>query len=290
MPATIRGSTRRSDGSAAIADLGDGSRSRRAHRLARETPASVAVWQHSATVSRVSELRLRAAARRRRSTTGCGIVDGLHGRNNVEITSVARYTVAIIRARVFQQSVPFLTMRRRLAAATLTLLFLPIAAVPDDDADDAQSLEIFGWVERVELLDGQLSVKAKLDTGAATSSLDTSSIERFERDGKRWVRFVVVDPENDESIELEKRIMRNVRIVQHDGEHQRLPVVMLDVCFGPVRKEVEFSLINRSNFIYPVLLGRSALENVALIDPSETFLNYPDCEDAGSDDNESDAE
>lgn len=217
------------------------------------------------------------------------MVDGLRGRNNVEITSVARYTVAIIRARVFQQSVPFLTMRRRLAAATLTLLFLPIAAVPDD-ADDAQSLEIFGWVERVELLDGQLSVKAKLDTGAATSSLDASSIERFERDGKRWVRFVVVDPENDESIELEKRIVRNVRIVQHDGEHQRRPVVMLDVCFGPVRKEVEFSLINRSNFIYPVLLGRSALENVALIDPSETFLNYPDCEDAGSDDNESDAE
>lgn len=179
-------------------------------------------------------------------------------------------------------------MRRRLAAAALSLLCLPIAAL-SNDSRDARSLEIFGWVERVELLDGELSVKAKLDTGAATSSLDAASIERFQRDGKRWVRFVVVDPETDESFELERRVVRNVRIVQHRGEHQRRPVVMLDVCFGPVRKEVEFSLINRSNFIYPVLLGRSALEGTALVDPSDTFVNYPDCDDAGSDDNESDA-
>jgi len=178
-------------------------------------------------------------------------------------------------------------MRRRFAA--VLLLLAPLAAAPAETSN-GRALEIFGWVERVELLDGELSVKAKLDTGAVTSSLDAASIERFERDGKRWVRFTVVDPESGESLELERPIVRYARIVQHSGEHQRRPIVILDVCFGPFRREVEFSLVNRSNFIYPVLLGRSALEGAAIVDPSETFLNYPACEDASSDAPDSAAE
>jgi len=161
-------------------------------------------------------------------------------------------------------------------------LFLPVALalapfpiLADEDLKPA--LEIFGWVERVELMDGDLSVKAKLDTGAATSSLDATNIERFRRDGQRWVRFTVTDPETDDQIELEKPLSRNVRIVRHSGEHQRRPVVKIPLCFGPFAREVEFSLIDRSNFIYPALLGRSALEGHALIDSGETFINYPDC-------------
>ena len=146
------------------------------------------------------------------------------------------------------------------------------------DEHDSPVLEIFGWVERVELLDGNLSVKAKLDTGAATSSLDATNIERFRRDGERWVRFTVTDPETEEILELEKPLSRNVRIVRHSGEHQRRAVVRIPLCFGPFEREVEFSLIDRSNFIYPVLLGRSALKGHALVDSGETFINYPDCQ------------
>jgi hypothetical protein len=145
------------------------------------------------------------------------------------------------------------------------------------DEHGSPVLEIFGWVERVDLLDGNLSVKAKLDTGAATSSLDATNIERFRRDGERWVRFTVTDPETEEVLELEKPLSRNVRIVRHSGEHQRRAVVKIPLCFGPFAREVEFSLIDRSNFIYPVLLGRSALKGHALIDSGETFINYPAC-------------
>lgn len=157
----------------------------------------------------------------------------------------------------------------------LALALVAFSVQADDQ--DSRALEIFGWVERVELLDGDLSVKAKLDTGAATSSLDATNIERFRRDGERWVRFTVTDPESDDVLELEKPLSRNVRIVRHSGEHQRRAVVKIPVCFGPFAREVEFSLIDRSNFIYPVLLGRSALKGHALVDSGETFINYPDC-------------
>jgi hypothetical protein len=166
-------------------------------------------------------------------------------------------------------------------------LFALIAAVAlackASASEPPRALEIFGWVERVELLDGKISLKAKLDTGALTSSLDATEIERFSRDGERWVAFTVTDDDSENSLRIERPLVRNVRIVRHSGESQRRPVVTLPVCFGHFYDELEFSLIDRSNFIYPVLLGRRALEERALVDSAATFTNYPACEysDAG---------
>lgn len=140
-----------------------------------------------------------------------------------------------------------------------------------------REFEIFGWVEWVKLLDGELRLKAKLDTGAATSSLDATDIQRFRKDGERWVRFTVTDPDTEDQIELEKPLERNVRIIRHDGNHQRRPVIKMGVCIGDRVREIEVNLIDRSNFIYPMLLGRSALEGFALIDSGQTFQNRPRC-------------
>jgi hypothetical protein len=166
----------------------------------------------------------------------------------------------------------------RVPAALCLGLLLAGQAVAESKTDPME-MEVFGWVERVELLDGKFSMKAKLDSGAANSSLDATDIDRFEKDGERWVRFTVSDPENEEQITLEKPLERNVRIVRHGGEYQRRPVVKMTVCLGDKFREVEVNLIDRSNFIYPVLLGRSALEGYALIDSGRTFMFPPQCED-----------
>jgi hypothetical protein len=165
--------------------------------------------------------------------------------------------------------------------ATLAAALLAGAAWAEPELPGPRTLEILGWVERVELLDGQISLKAKLDTGALTSSLDATNIERFSRDGQRYVRFVLTDADSETELTLERPLVRNVRIVQHSGENQRRAVVTLPVCFGPWHEEVEFSLIDRSNFIYPVLLGRTALEGRVLVDSEATFMNYPDCDFSG---------
>lgn len=160
-----------------------------------------------------------------------------------------------------------------LSAAPLSV---SVAASTEDD--DARSLEIFGWVERVELLDGEFSMKAKLDTGALNSSLHALGIERFRRDGERYVRFTVMDPETGEPKELEKPLERNVRIVRHSGDYQRRPVVKMNVCLGPYERMVEVNLVDRGELIYPLLLGRTALEGAALVDAANTFQNYPACD------------
>jgi hypothetical protein len=71
--------------------------------------------------------------------------------------------------------------------------------------------------------------------------------------------------------------MRTIGVVQHDGSTQRRPVVEMEVCIAGRVVRTEVSLIDRSEFNYPLLLGRNALQTFALVDPGETFLSEPVC-------------
>ncbi|MFE8071424.1 RimK/LysX family protein [Marinobacteraceae bacterium S3BR75-40.1] len=158
-------------------------------------------------------------------------------------------------------------------------LLLAFAAVADSTTPGKV---ISGWVEKIsfEKVDGV--IKAKMDTGANTSSIYADSVERFEKDDEEWVRFeVVLEDVDDEEhrVEMERPVARNVRIKNHDGNHDRRAVVELDFCFDGRRREAEFTLADRSEYIYPVLLGRNFINGVAVIDVEHTFLTQARCEE-----------
>jgi hypothetical protein len=145
-------------------------------------------------------------------------------------------------------------------------------------ADDGfRQLDIFGWVERVRIDAIGLEVKTKLDTGAKTASLDARNIRVVRQGEKRYVRFDFIDPESGDVYPMKLPRVRGVRIVRHSGNHQRRHVVEMSICLGDNRETIEVSLIDRSNFTYPLLLGRTALKRHGLIDPGETFIQYPHC-------------
>lgn len=140
---------------------------------------------------------------------------------------------------------------------------------------------IAGWVEKISFPQDNIVVKAKLDTGAATSSIHATNIKFFKKDKKRWVRFeLVLKGANDQIItttKLESRNLRRVKIKNHDGDHELRGVVRLDFCFDGRLRQAEFTLTDRSEYIYPVLLGREFLEEVAIVDPSEVFRTLKNC-------------
>lgn len=141
---------------------------------------------------------------------------------------------------------------------------------------------IAGWVEKVAVLEGGgVYTKAKLDSGAKTSSIHAEDVERFEKDGERWVRFtLVLEAVDDEvhRIPLEKPVQRNIQIKDHLDDPRRRPIVELPICFDGRTHHEHFSLADRSKFIYPVLLGRRFLDDVAVIDPGEIYLTSESCE------------
>ncbi len=169
------------------------------------------------------------------------------------------------------------------AFGILLLSFLPVpAAVAGGEAPNSRL--IAGWVERVTVAATGAVVKAKLDTGAKTSSISASEIVEFERDGDDWVRFVLHADGNGAKragasppVMLERKKVRGVRIKDHDDPSARRLVVMLEICFGGRQHAVQFSLADRRGFHYPVLLGRRFLKGVAIVDSARTFLGNPTC-------------
>lgn len=137
---------------------------------------------------------------------------------------------------------------------------------------------IYGWVENGLLLPENLPVKAKLDTGAQTSSLDAKDLRRFERDGEPWVRFTVEVKEEGKNrrVTFERKVVRDVKVRGAGGEERR-PVVLMSICIGERRYDEQFSLNNRSKMIYPVLIGRRTLEQMGVVDVSRTYTVQPSC-------------
>lgn len=118
------------------------------------------------------------------------------------------------------------------------------------------------------------NLKARVDTGALTSSLNAIDLQPFERDGRRWIRFRVPDQEHPDGGDVyETRLVRYVRIKQASADGMdRRPVVKLLVRVGELVDETEFTLNNREDMLYPVLLGRSFLRDVAIVDVSRVFV------------------
>lgn len=168
-------------------------------------------------------------------------------------------------------------MTRFLAVVLIATALAALLSTGPAGAEDYRELDIYGWVERVDMHPQGVSVKAKLDSGARTSSLDARNIRVVRQSGNRYVRFDFIDPDTEEVHQMKLPRVRGVRIVRHSGNHQRRHVVELDICLGDHRQSIEVSLIDRSNFNYPLLLGRSALEDIALIDSGATFTRSPSC-------------
>ena len=141
----------------------------------------------------------------------------------------------------------------------------------------SSEMQILGWVENAYLPDPGIELKAKLDTGAETSSLDSRVVKKFRKEGKRWVRFSITDRESGEEFILVRERVRTIGVVQHDGSKQTRPVVMMKLCVAGSLLETEVSLVDRSEFNYPLLVGRTALATFAVVDSSDTFLGHSDC-------------
>ncbi|MDW3096237.1 MAG: ATP-dependent zinc protease [Gammaproteobacteria bacterium] len=140
---------------------------------------------------------------------------------------------------------------------------------------------IAGWVEKVRIEYQAYDIKAKLDTGAKTSSIHAIKIKPFKKDGKRWVKFTLLLKDSkgtQHKLYFEKPRSRKANIKNHNGKHDPRYVVNLDLCFNGRKYVTEFTLADRSEYIYDVLLGRQFLKRVAVIDPNDTFLTLSSCE------------
>lgn len=143
-------------------------------------------------------------------------------------------------------------------------------AVACPPVPESSAKMVVGGLEAVWFPDLGLELTARIDTGAETASLDAREIQQFERDGKPWVRFTITNPETDTPETLERRLVRTVGIYQSGAaEAKRRPVVKLGILIGQVEQTAEFGLSDRSHTGYQVIIGRSILKDVMVVDVSK---------------------
>ena len=111
-------------------------------------------------------------------------------------------------------------MKNWLALSLAALLpTLPIGAYAKSKPGE---LEILGYIEKVRFDNPSIELNAKLDSGATTSSLNALNKESFEKDGKEWIRFDVIDPEDEDNlVTFEAPVVRTVRIRRHGAPAAR---------------------------------------------------------------------
>lgn len=131
---------------------------------------------------------------------------------------------------------------------------------------------VVGRVEYVVLSSNGLPIKARIDTGAKTSSLNALDLVEFERDGKKWVRFAVMNPATEEKVYFERKVQRYVRIKQMESDYQRRPVVKMGIQLGSIDEFIELTLTDRSDYVYQVLVGRNFLLDRMLVDVSQKYI------------------
>jgi hypothetical protein len=129
-------------------------------------------------------------------------------------------------------------------------------------------MPVLGEIERVLVDPPSLVLEARLDTGATGSTIDARNAREFERDGKTWVKFTLVDPAKGTPTEISRPVVRSTVV---KGSSTKRYVVTLHVRLGEIAQFTEFALADRSGQGHPVILGRNFLRDQAVVDVSRRF-------------------
>ncbi|WP_120994278.1 ATP-dependent zinc protease [Stutzerimonas urumqiensis] len=139
----------------------------------------------------------------------------------------------------------------------------------------AKTPTVIGLREWIALPDlGVVGLRAKIDTGAATSALHATDIVPFERHGKSWVRFTAhLGTLVQRRHRCEAPLVACKIIKSSNGQAQTRYVIRTLLALGDRAWPVEFTLTCRKTMRYRVLLGSKALgDGHWLIDPAKTYM------------------
>lgn len=133
----------------------------------------------------------------------------------------------------------------------------------------------FGWREWVKLPElGLTAIKAKVDTGARTSALHAFDLRPFIENGKQRIEFSIHPKQRDlKTIQICQANVLDERMVTDSGGHkEKRWVIETTLVVGKHTWPIEMTLTARDNMKFRMLIGRTALENVALVDASASYL------------------
>ncbi len=134
---------------------------------------------------------------------------------------------------------------------------------------------VVGWREWVALPQADVDwVKAKIDTGARSSSIHAFDLEVHEVDGQEWVRFSIHpwQRSDEDHVELSLPVLDRREVRSSNGQIEERYAVALDVTLAGRTITTVMTLSNRDEMGFRLLVGREALEQGFLVDAAQSYV------------------
>lgn len=154
----------------------------------------------------------------------------------------------------------------------LLVLIIPLLLVGGASAGEKMTI---GEVEDVVLMPWGVRLPARIDTGAATSSLDARELN---------VKSNIAEfklPKKYGSLQLRLPVIEWQKIRSADFSERR-PVVEISFCMGPKLIRTRVTLNDRSTVRYPLIIGRNVLKDNFVVDCMHSNCLPPSCPEVPS--------
>nr|WP_252732535.1 30S ribosomal protein S6--L-glutamate ligase [Cellulophaga baltica] len=118
------------------------------------------------------------------------------------------------------------------------------------------------------------AIKARVDSGAKTSSIQAANTKVFTKGAQEWVKFEVNPIQDNRSITIktEAKLIDRRTVKSSSGIAEERFVVRTPITLGDDTFEIELTLANRDTMEFRMLLGREALNNRFVVNSAENFL------------------
>ena len=136
--------------------------------------------------------------------------------------------------------------------------------------------KVIGRREQISLPELHLfNIDAKVDTGAYTSAIHCHDIKIFTKNDEKWVRFKLLDPTHSQynHQEIALPVVKLKKIRSSSGHTQKRVIIKTKMILYDREYVAEFSLADRTDMIYPILLGRKAISGKFIVDVSKFNLS-----------------
>ena len=132
-----------------------------------------------------------------------------------------------------------------------------------------------GWREWVQLPElGLKRIKAKIDTGARTSALHAFELRTFDQDGQSRVEFKLHPRQRntEKVITCVANIVDQRDVTDSGGHTETRWVIQTPLTIGQHTWPIDITLTSRDDMRFRMLLGRSAMIDRILVDPTRSYI------------------
>lgn len=135
--------------------------------------------------------------------------------------------------------------------------------------------EIIGWREWVQLPKLHLKhIKAKIDTGARTSTLHAVNITPYKKGKVERVKFTIHPNQQDDGFEVncDAEVVDVRTITDSGGKREKRYIINTPIVVGDKKWDIELTLTDRTTMTFRMLIGRTAIKGKYLVNPNKSFL------------------